>query len=68
MSEVLFHPVHALTFAAQRRDELAGERKRATFTRFTLRRKTQRVDRVAEAHRASLSLDPRDSAILAAAR
>lgn len=68
MSEILFDPVHALAFATQRREELAGERQRAAFTRFTLRRKTQCVDHVAEAHRASLSLDPRDSAILAAAR
>jgi len=68
MSEILFHPAHALAFAAQRRDELAGERKRAASTRFTLRRTARPVDLLAEAHRSSLSVDPRDSAILAAAR
>ncbi|MCZ2110652.1 MAG: hypothetical protein LC118_13980 [Dehalococcoidia bacterium] len=68
MSEMLFHPDYVLAFASQRRDELAGERLRASFVHFGLRRRATRRDRVAEAHLASLRMDPRESAMLATAR
>lgn len=66
MSDLLFHPVHALAYANQRRDELAADRKRAGFVHTN--RRPRQADRAADAYRASLAVDPRDAAILAATR